>query len=130
MSLLIIISLLPAVYRYMKFIEILKKYFLVQDTDSVQLVSVCAWCPKDIYPTLMSNQEYTHGLCKKHYRQLHIRKRHLVSQFIYRTTLLSINQYYLKKREHPYKDIIEHSKKFITTIKMQFELLNRINSSE
>jgi hypothetical protein len=31
-----------------------------------KLVSVCGWCPKDIYPALLPHQEYTHGLCDTH----------------------------------------------------------------
>ncbi len=34
------------------------------------MVNVCAWCPKESYPTLKSTEEYTHGLCEKHYRML------------------------------------------------------------
>jgi hypothetical protein len=35
-----------------------------------RLVSVCAWCPKDSYPELADSEEYTHGLCEKHYQML------------------------------------------------------------
>ncbi len=34
------------------------------------LVSVCAWCPKFSHPKLKSGEEYTHGICTNHLRQL------------------------------------------------------------
>jgi len=38
------------------------------------LIKVCAWCPKKEYPALKPWEEYTHGMCRKHYRQLSIKK--------------------------------------------------------
>ncbi|GEM_PF-2775789 len=35
-----------------------------------RLIKVCAWCPKEDYPVLFAGQEYTHGMCRKHYRKL------------------------------------------------------------
>lgn len=38
------------------------------------LVKVCAWCPKDEYPSLKKGEEYTHGMCRRHYRELSSKK--------------------------------------------------------
>jgi len=45
-----------------------------QSTKHPKLIKVCAWCPKKDYPKLEVNQEYTHGMCLKHYRQLSMHK--------------------------------------------------------
>lgn len=37
---------------------------------SKTMVRVCAWCPRDQYPILKESEEYTHGLCEKHYKML------------------------------------------------------------
>ena len=42
--------------------------------NSSSLIKVCAWCPKADYPALRPGQDYTHGMCRKHYRQLSIKK--------------------------------------------------------
>lgn len=34
------------------------------------MVNVCAWCPREEYPHLKDLEEYTHGLCDKHYKIL------------------------------------------------------------
>jgi hypothetical protein len=34
------------------------------------LIWVCAWCPKEKYPALLKGEEYTHGMCRKHYAQI------------------------------------------------------------
>lgn len=53
------------------------------------LVKVCAWCPKADYPLLKKGEEYTHGMCRKHYRQLSIKKdlalSLLIAEFIEKT---------------------------------------------
>lgn len=46
---------------------------LKRDVDR-QLVNVCAWCPKDGYPMLKAWQEYTHGICRRHYKEVRIRQ--------------------------------------------------------
>ncbi len=35
-----------------------------------KLINVCAWCPKSSYPKLEEYEDYTHGLCEKHYQLL------------------------------------------------------------
>ncbi len=37
---------------------------------TVQLVSVCAWCPRRSYVPLRKGQEYTHGICVTHLKEL------------------------------------------------------------
>lgn len=39
-----------------------------------KLINVCAWCPKNTYPKLAPNEDYTHGLCDKHYMLLRQQK--------------------------------------------------------
>ena len=54
----------------------MKKSFFVKlpkeaTTESFRImVNVCAWCPKEDYPQLKELEEYTHGLCDKHYHML------------------------------------------------------------
>lgn len=35
-----------------------------------KLINVCAWCPKNTYPPLNEFEEYSHGLCERHYQLL------------------------------------------------------------
>lgn len=37
-----------------------------QTGEEVQLILVCAWCPKSGYPMLEQGQEYSHGMCDDH----------------------------------------------------------------
>lgn len=46
------------------------------------LIKVCAWCPKKDYPQLKPTEEFTHGMCRKHYRELSVKKNMAVSLFI------------------------------------------------
>lgn len=39
-----------------------------------RLINVCAWCPKNTYPKLETHEDYTHGLCEKHYQILRSQK--------------------------------------------------------
>lgn len=36
----------------------------------VFLVLACAWCPKEKYPPLKKNEEYTHGICREHKQKI------------------------------------------------------------
>ncbi len=38
--------------------------------ERVKLIEACAWCPRSLYPDLSEDQEYTHGICSKHYKSL------------------------------------------------------------
>lgn len=40
------------------------------------VISACAWCPPDTYKKLAKNQEYSHGICKKHKEYLILQIRH------------------------------------------------------
>lgn len=60
--------------------KIFNNIFVKKKNERQQtLISVCAWCPKDDYPKLKKNEEYTHGMCRKHYRKLSIRKNFSIS---------------------------------------------------
>ncbi|CAN5184627.1 hypothetical protein BH09PAT1_BH09PAT1_1150 [soil metagenome] len=55
----------------------MKKTFYVKILEDDQIpkvsktmINVCAWCPKNKYPKLKDTEEYTHGLCDKHYLML------------------------------------------------------------
>lgn len=39
-----------------------------------KMIKVCAWCPKNSYPKLKKSEEYTHGLCEKHYEEIRIKR--------------------------------------------------------
>lgn len=52
----------------------LLKHLKIKKKPHRSLVKVCAWCPKKYYPALKQGQEYTHGMCKKHYKELSINK--------------------------------------------------------
>lgn len=69
------------------------------------LIWVCAWCSKKRYPTLMRDEEYTHGICRKHYKKLNRGKDFPL--------LLIINEVYQRglNRMHPGK-ISQQLKKF------------------
>jgi len=38
--------------------------------ERVELIKACAWCPRSLYPALSKDQEYTHGVCGKHFLSL------------------------------------------------------------
>lgn len=44
------------------------------------LIRVCAWCPKNEYPPLKDSEDYTHGLCEKHYKMLKNRQKTLMNR--------------------------------------------------
>ena len=50
--------------------ELFVQVTLDKKRTAKKLVSVCAWCPKKDYPVLESFEDYTHGLCEKHYQEL------------------------------------------------------------
>lgn len=53
----------------------MKKYIFVkfpqkatiEQKKTRTLINVCAWCPKEEYPRLTTDEDYTHELCEKHY---------------------------------------------------------------
>lgn len=38
--------------------------------ERVRLVFACAWCPKSKQPDIKQDEEYSHGICETHYREL------------------------------------------------------------
>lgn len=38
--------------------------------EIVTLVWACAWCPRNTWQKLKPNEDYTHGICKKHFKKL------------------------------------------------------------
>lgn len=42
----------------------------LQGLKYIRLVLVCAWCPKVSHTPLRENEEYTHGICKTHEREV------------------------------------------------------------
>ena len=84
--------------------QLFNNIFMKKKNEHQQtLISVCAWCPKEEYPKLKSNEEYTHGMCRKHYRKLSIRKNISISfriaEFFDTTSIFVSNQSkkYLKR---------------------------------
>src|SRR4051812_4836365 len=58
----------------------MKKFLSKQKSGNGKtLIKVCAWCPKKDYPKLEPWQEYTHGMCRNHYRQMSARKNVAIS---------------------------------------------------
>ena len=80
------------------------------------LVNVCAWCPKRNYPALKDGQEYTHGMCKKHYKKLSIKKNlpltFLIAEFLETT----FNKLDVKKRNSSVA-LLSYSKKYLQQLK-------------
>lgn len=35
-----------------------------------QIILVCAWCSSSSYPTLLTDQYYSHGICNLHKQQI------------------------------------------------------------
>src|SRR5688572_6410608 len=84
---------------------------------SKRMIKVCAWCPKTGYPTLKKNQEYTHGICRKHYRLISKKKDlalGLLANEIVAATLVTIDSTSEKFRKQSlrYLRIIVSSVKF------------------
>jgi len=64
-------------------------------THTKKLIKVCAWCAKTDYPLLKKNEEYTHGICGKHYRKItnDVNLAHsFVAQGILHTTITTIDE--------------------------------------
>jgi len=79
-------------------------------------VNVCAWCPKKNYPDLKPWEEYTHGLCRKHYRKLSVKRDFaialLIAELVKKTSLNIGNmddktRRYLRKLESSLKYRLE-----------------------
>lgn len=83
------------------------------------LIKVCAWCPKDTYPALKPGEEYTHGMCHKHYRQLSIKKDLALS--------LLIAELFEKTRDQLGKKRRTSLKRLHTSVKLQLQKLNNLS---
>lgn len=84
-----------------------------------KFIKVCAWCPNTNYPALSINEEYTHGMCLKHYKQLSLHKQIplelYISTFLEKTfSKFSINNCTkkLKKLLKPQKRIFYSDRSF------------------
>lgn len=53
--------------------ELFVKVSLDRRQPVKKLIPVCAWCPKEEYPLLKAREDYTHGLCERHYHELRSR---------------------------------------------------------
>ncbi len=51
-----------------------------QENNTVRLVWACAWCDSRTYPRLKRGEEYTHGICTYHNKQLRLETAHLFSK--------------------------------------------------
>ena len=80
------------------------------------LVSVCEWCPKGNYPVLKGGEEYTHGMCRKHYKQLSIKKNLPVSFLIAELIETTYNTLDVKTRK-TYVALFSFSKKYLMQLK-------------
>jgi hypothetical protein len=67
--------------------------------NSSSLIKVCAWCPKKDYPQLQSGQDYTHGMCHKHYRELSIKKDLAISLLIAELIERTRSKIYQKRKD-------------------------------
>ncbi len=64
----------------MKYLQSISQYKKIKrKLQESGLIKVCAWCPKGSYPRLKHGETYTHGLCRKHYRQISNRKNLAIS---------------------------------------------------
>jgi len=41
-----------------------------QTGERVKLVFACAWCPKSQRPRIKQDEEYSHGVCQRHFARL------------------------------------------------------------
>jgi hypothetical protein len=100
----------------MKRKSIMRLFSLKKQPEKRILVNVCAWCPKGNYPALKVGQEYTHGMCRKHYKKLSIKKNlpisFLIAEFL-ETTFKSLD---IKKRNSSFI-LLSLSKKYLMQLK-------------
>ena len=71
------------------------------------LIWVCAWCSKEKYPILLRGEEYTHGICRRHYRKLNSGK-----DFSLRLILNEVYQRSLSQLHHRKAKLAKHFRMF------------------